>query len=129
MPQERSAEHLCSLPWPCPATETSQNSHSSCQHLITFAGRNWGNLSSQNCRKELGNVTLFFSSQATLRNAQILRTNWPQTAPGFVAFCLGITLFPGAVDFLLSLSCFHSTPCLFRVQIKISVWLNRQART
>lgn len=86
MPQESSAESLCSLLWPCPATETSQNSHSSWQHLITFAGRKWGNLSSQNCRKELGNVTLSFYSQETQRNAQILRTNWPQTAPWACGF-------------------------------------------
>lgn len=44
---------------------TSPTSHSSCQHLITIAGRKRGNLSSQNCRKELGNVTLAFSSQET----------------------------------------------------------------
>lgn len=44
--------------------------------------------------------------------------NWPQTAPWNCCFLPGDYLFPGAVDFLLSLSCFHAAGCLFRVQDK-----------
>lgn len=115
MLQEPRAE-TSSPPAALPAMGTSPTSHSSCQHLITIAGRKRGSLSCQNCRKELGNVTLAFSSQET-KNCTASQDERAQTAPWNCCFLLGDYVFPGAVDFLPS-SCFYPVLCLFRVQDK-----------
>lgn len=121
---QSGAPHL--PPAALPAMGTSPTSHSSYQHLITIAGRKRGTLSSQNCRKELGNVTLAFSSQETELHSF---SGWtgPDCPLEFVAFCLGITYFPERWIFFFPRLVSIQYCVYLEYKIKISVWLDRWA--